>query len=553
MQKKTELILHTMATTLCSEVDIIRRSVWGARPAREWEMVKLPLPATCMVFTHSYGASCFDARNCSLITQAMQIYNMDTNEHPDIPYNFLIGYDGSVLEGRGWTFRPLVNRMYNEYCFGVALIGKYPPSGDDFTKMSYKTAASANALIQCARSQGWLDPVNHSVMTFQINPIIRNYIVSPHLLLPPPVLPPPPQEPQAFRDGFIAGSIIALLIGLILLAVAYWRGKQQRNRYKHFCRAIDYRNELQKSVPAETVERFLIPRRSIDIKDEHLGSGRDGHVLLGSMQCKDLRRGSWSSTETSRSCSVAVKMLRDLPRNQSATSAFLSEMSILMKVGRHNNIVNLEGVVLQGKLMMVMEHCELRSLESYLHSLRTSNQHGQSEPFNQDTTSVEVSKELVSFVYQISRGMEFLASKSIIHRDLAARNVLLDAQKVAKIADFGMAKELPVYTLERDKVPLPVRWLAPECLQPNRAVFSTASDVWSFGVVVWEIYTFGSEPYAEVFPNGILYDQLCAFLRDDSRLHLPATCPTDIKKTVEAFCGSWLPYRTDHPRLARFI
>ncbi|XP_055346213.1 mast/stem cell growth factor receptor kita-like [Paramacrobiotus metropolitanus] len=526
-------------TPLCPEVAIISRKAWGARDVRVTEMDMLPQPATCMVFTHSYGARCFDARNCSLITQAMQTYNMDTNKRPDIFYNFLIGYDGSVFEGRGRTYRPTVNWKYNAYSLGVAFIGKYPPSGDDFTKLSYQAAVSASALLQCARSQGWLDANNHSVTTFRINPIMRKYILNPSLLLPLQVPAQPAKEPQAFRDGFIAGSIMALLIGLILLCVVYCRGKQQRENYKHFCRAANYREELLKTVPSETVDYFTIPRRSIDIKDEHLGSGRDGHVFVGALHSKELRRSSWSSTDTSVALPVAVKMLRELSANGPAASAFLSEMAVLMKVGRHTNIVNLEGVVLQGKLMMVMEHCELLSLDCYLHTLRTSTESVQSEPYSQDPNhqaSTVIVQELNSFVYQISRGMEFLSNKSIIHRDLAARNVLLDAQKTAKIADFGMAKELPVYTLERDKVPLPVRWLAPECLQPNRAVFSTASDVWSFGVIVWEIFTFGSEPYAVEFPNGILYDQLCEFLRQGSRLNLPEICPTEIRQMA---MGCW--------------
>ncbi|XP_055346194.1 insulin-like growth factor 1 receptor [Paramacrobiotus metropolitanus] len=526
----------------CSEVDIISRSAWGARVVSEEDMFDyaMTLPATCMVFTHSYGAACYDARNCSLITQAMQIYHMDTNEIADIAYNFLIGSDGSVLEGRGWLYRPSLHRQYNAYSFGVAFIGKYPPSGDDFTKMSYKAAISANALIQCARSQGFLQPNNRFALptTFRINPIMRNYIMNPHLLLPPPISPSPPAEPPAFRDGFIAGSVMALLIGVCLFGIVYWRGKQQRRRYKHFCRAADYRKELLQSVPSELVDNFMIPQRAVDIKDEHLGSGRDGHVFTGVLQSKYLRRTNWLSntTGTSGSFLVAVKMLRSLSKNGAAASAFLSEMTVLMKVGPHRNIVNLEGIVLQGKLMVVLEHCALRSLEIYLQTTRTSTESVESGSPSQNSISPDVEKEMVSFVYQISRGMEFLVSKSIIHRDLAARNVLLDAQKTAKIADFGMAKEQPIYTLERDKVPLPVRWSAPECLQPNRAVFSTASDVWSFGVVVWEIYTFGSEPYAAEFPNGILYDQLREFLRHGSRLNLPEICPAEIRDIA---IGCW--------------
>ncbi|XP_055328973.1 receptor-like tyrosine-protein kinase kin-16 isoform X2 [Paramacrobiotus metropolitanus] len=434
----------------CSEVNIIARSSWGARPALEDKMAKPSFPASSIVFTHTNGNFCYNPRNCSKITQEMQTHDVDVNKFTDISSNFLIGYDGSVLEGRGWTSPPVLNLPYETYSYEIAFIGKYPPSGEFFTKMPYKAAVAANAIIQCAKSKGLLNQ-NFTVTTHRINPVMQNYIMQPSLLLSPPIQPSHPKEAQAFRDGFIAGTVLALLIGLFLIVCIYWRGKQQRERHKHFCRATDHRKELLKTVPVETIDGFVIPRHSIEIRDEHLGSGRHGLVFVGTLHSKYLRSAR-SSSMTPSSHLVAVKMLRCLYQKGQATREFLSEMALMMSVGRHTNIVNLEGIVLQGKLMIVMEYCKYLSLESYLHTLRANPLYLQMNSLNLHLIAPEIAHELVHFAYQISRGMEFLSNKGIVHRDLAARNVLLDEKKIAKIADFGMARNQPIYALERDKL-----------------------------------------------------------------------------------------------------
>ncbi|XP_055340624.1 tyrosine-protein kinase receptor Tie-1-like [Paramacrobiotus metropolitanus] len=161
--------------------------------------------------------------------------------------------------------------------------------------------------------------------------------------------------------------------------------------------------------------------------------------------------------------------------------------------------------------------------------------------------------ELTRFAYQISRGMEFLSSMNVIHRDLAARNILLNSRKTAKVADFGMAKTQPEYILERQLVPLPVCWMAPEAIIPGRGVFTTAGDVWSFGVVLWEIFTLAQTPYVSEFPKGVLFEQLCNFLREGHRLELPAICPHPVRSVAKE-CWNFKPEdRPDFAEISRIL
>merc|ERR1719285_1021922 len=117
-----------------------------------------------------------------------------------------------------------------------------------------------------------------------------------------------------------------------------------------------------------------------------------------------------------------------------------------------------------------------------------------SECYDDEYQAVSL-KMMLSFALQVSRGMEFLSSRRCVHRDLAARNILVSDNLVLKIADFGMARDLQdseYYRKESDGR-LPIKWMSPESLFSR--ISTTMSDVWSFGVLFWEIVTFGDNPY----------------------------------------------------------
>ncbi|CAB1332567.1 unnamed protein product [Coregonus sp. 'balchen'] len=136
--------------------------------------------------------------------------------------------------------------------------------------------------------------------------------------------------------------------------------------------------------------------------------------------------------------------------------------------------------------------------------------------------SLEV-RELMSAAYQVARGMAYLASQKCIHRDLAARNVLVTEDNVMKIADFGLARDIHHidYYKKTTNGRLPVKWMAPEALFDR--IYTHQSDVWSFGVLLWEIFTLGGSPYP-----GVPVEELFKLLKEGHRMDRPAACTEEL-------------------------
>lgn len=124
---------------------------------------------------------------------------------------------------------------------------------------------------------------------------------------------------------------------------------------------------------------------------------------------------------------------------------------------------------------------------------------------------------LVSWAFQVARGMDYLASRKVLHGDLAARNILLCDDNVVKICDFGLARSM--YKSDNYKkhgeAPLPIKWLALESMSDQ--IFSTHSDIWSFGIVLWEFFSLAKVPYPGMDANESLYLKL----KDGYRMEKP--------------------------------
>ncbi|KAF1746939.1 hypothetical protein GCK72_023397 [Caenorhabditis remanei] len=213
-------------------------------------------------------------------------------------------------------------------------------------------------------------------------------------------------------------------------------------------------------------EKALIPNEQIKLFE-----------LLGEGSFAVVKRGTWTQSNGQR-VEVAVKILRDISPN--IMDDLRVEASHLLKL-QHPSLIRLYGIVRQ-PAMMVFELCEGGSL---LDRLRD------------DKKPIPLVSRLHDYCSQIAKALQFLESKHCVHRDVAARNILLARdEKTVKICDFGLMRALKeneqMYTMAPQKK-VPFAWCPPEALRHRK--FSHASDVWSYGVTIWELFTFGEEPW----------------------------------------------------------
>uniref|UniRef100_A0A8D0GJJ4 Vascular endothelial growth factor receptor 1 n=1 Tax=Sphenodon punctatus TaxID=8508 RepID=A0A8D0GJJ4_SPHPU len=295
---------------------------------------------------------------------------------------------------------------------------------------------------------------------------------------------------------------------------------------------------------------------------------------------------------------VAVKMLKE-GATASEYKALMTELKILIHIGHHLNIVNLLGACTKGggPLMVLVEYCKYGNLSNYLKSKRnfffpnkdaslqveqmkekkavelvegkkqrlasvTSSESLASSGFQEDKSLSNVEEEeedsdefykwpltmedLISYSFQVARGMEFLSSRKCIHRDLAARNILLSENNVVKICDFGLARDIyknPDYVRKGD-ARLPLKWMAPESIFDK--TYSTKSDVWSYGVLLWEIFSLGASPY----PGVQLDEDFCSRLKEGTRMRAPDYATTEI---YQIMLDCWHGDHNERPRFSELV
>ncbi|XP_042317097.1 proto-oncogene tyrosine-protein kinase receptor Ret isoform X1 [Sceloporus undulatus] len=226
---------------------------------------------------------------------------------------------------------------------------------------------------------------------------------------------------------------------------------------------------------------------------------------------------------------VAVKMLKE-NASQSELRDLHSEFNLLKQVN-HQHVIKLYGACSQdGPLYLIVEYAKYGSLRSFLRESRKVGTSYVGSDGNRNSSYLDNPDEraltmgdLISFAWQISRGMQYLAEMKLVHRDLAARNVLVAEGRKMKISDFGLSRD--VYEedsyVKRSKGRIPVKWMAIESLFDH--IYTTQSDVWSFGVLLWEIVTLGGNPYP-----GIAPERLFNLLKTGYRMEKPENCSEEM-------------------------
>ncbi|XP_016057960.1 PREDICTED: tyrosine-protein kinase SYK isoform X1 [Miniopterus natalensis] len=241
-------------------------------------------------------------------------------------------------------------------------------------------------------------------------------------------------------------------------------------------------------------KEVYLDRKLLTLEDKELGSGNFGTVKKGYYQMKKVVK------------TVAVKILKNEANDPALKDELLAEANVMQQLD-NPYIVRMIGICEAESWMLVMEMAELGPLNKYLQQ----NRHVKD-------------KNIIELVHQVSMGMKYLEECNFVHRDLAARNVLLVTQHYAKISDFGLSKALRAdenYYKAQTHGKWPVKWYAPECI--NYYKFSSKSDVWSFGVLMWEAFSYGQKPY-----RGMKGSEVSAMLEKGERMGCPPGCPREM-------------------------
>ncbi|XP_018568544.1 focal adhesion kinase 1 isoform X3 [Anoplophora glabripennis] len=257
------------------------------------------------------------------------------------------------------------------------------------------------------------------------------------------------------------------------------------------------------SVPA--AKNYSLDRNQIELH-EILGEGQFGDVHMGTVRCKD-----------GTLIPVAVKTCKG-DADLATTEKFLEEAYIMQQFD-HQHIIKLIGICSISPVWIVMELAKLGELRAYL----------------QNNKSRLDLATLLLYAFQLSTALSYLESKKYVHRDIAARNVLVSTDKCVKLADFGLSRwmgdDQSYYKASKGK--LPIKWMSPESINFRR--FTTASDVWMFGVCIWEILMLGVKPFQGVKNNDVI-----GKIENGERLALPPDCPPRLYSLMSQ-CWSYEP------------
>ncbi|XP_021358895.1 tyrosine-protein kinase receptor torso-like, partial [Mizuhopecten yessoensis] len=354
-------------------------------------------------------------------------------------------------------------------------------------------------------------------------------------------------EPKNNTSATILGMSVAVSILIMSAAILLFRHTNRKRR------AFQETNPLYDNACASTgcdgpiiLDEYEVEFSRLLLLNT-LGEGAFGKVVKAELLIpgKNAKKGI-----------VAVKMLKDHPDVVERRSLF-KEIEAMKQLGHHPNIVSIIGCCTKNDnlICLIMDYCPLGDLRQYLHRIRPQTQyesspklkHEDSGMFSDMTENTNAESDtqpitqtrLLSYARQIAIGMEYLAEKKYVHRDLAARNILMSDFDCLKLSDFGLTRdvyETNIYQPTSARK-LPYKWMAIEAIYDQ--IFTTKSDVWSFGIVLWEIVTFGGSPYPGI-PNKDLF----RLLKDGYRMENPGNCSADI---YQLMLSCWHPKPQGRP------
>uniref|UniRef100_A0A1A8F3R7 Ephrin type-B receptor 3 n=1 Tax=Nothobranchius korthausae TaxID=1143690 RepID=A0A1A8F3R7_9TELE len=356
--------------------------------------------------------------------------------------------------------------------------------------------------------------------------------------------------PKSWQEQLplIVGSITAILvfiIALVVIAIVCFRKQRNGSESEYTEKLQQYKSPIVTpgmkvyidpftyEDPNEAVREFA---KEIDVScvkiEEVIGAGEFGEVCRGRLKLPGRRE-----------IIVAIKTLK-VGYTDRQRRDFLSEASIMGQFD-HPNIIRLEGVVTKSRpVMIVTEFMENGALDSFLR-------------LNDGQFTVI---QLVGMLRGIAAGMKYLSDMNYVHRDLAARNILVNSNLVCKVSDFGLSRFLeddptdPTYTSSLYFMltysfaypqggKIPIRWTAPEAIAYRK--FTSASDVWSYGIVMWEVMSYGERPYWDMSNQDVINA-----VEQDYRLPPPMDCPTALHQLM---LDCWVKERNLRPKFTQIV
>uniref|UniRef100_A0A8C6Q789 Ephrin type-B receptor 3 n=1 Tax=Nothobranchius furzeri TaxID=105023 RepID=A0A8C6Q789_NOTFU len=372
--------------------------------------------------------------------------------------------------------------------------------------------------------------------------------------------------PKSWQEQLplIVGSITAILvfiIALVVIAIVCFRKQRNGSESEYTEKLQQYKSPIVTpgmkvyidpftyEDPNEAVREFA---KEIDVScvkiEEVIGAGNPPKLLsyrgktashLQAIPLEDFTpSGEFGEVcrgrlklPGRREIIVAIKTLK-VGYTDRQRRDFLSEASIMGQFD-HPNIIRLEGVVTKSRpVMIVTEFMENGALDSFLR-------------LNDGQFTVI---QLVGMLRGIAAGMKYLSDMNYVHRDLAARNILVNSNLVCKVSDFGLSRFLeddptdPTYTSSLGGK-IPIRWTAPEAIAYRK--FTSASDVWSYGIVMWEVMSYGERPYWDMSNQDVINA-----VEQDYRLPPPMDCPTALHQLM---LDCWVKERNLRPKFTQIV
>ncbi|XP_046460767.1 insulin-like peptide receptor isoform X3 [Daphnia pulex] len=387
--------------------------------------------------------------------------------------------------------------------------------------LEYRRSDNGKVVRECVRRKDFVESQRTKLM---VDLIPGNYCVQVRAVSL--AGPGPPTKDVCFlieehfngmTGSMISGIFVVVLLVVILLAVVLGYYFIKNKKYKDDHGTVSINPDYHKYVPDE----WEVARDNVVILRE-LGQGSFGMVYEGLLR---------NTVPNQPEVKCAIKTVNE-KANVKERMEFLTEASV-MKEFNANHVLKLLGVVSKAQpTLVIMELMANGDLKSYLRSHRPDCEENVTEGRQPPTL-----KCILKMAIEIADGMMYLSEKKYVHRDLAARNCMVAGDMTVKIGDFGLTRDIyeTDYYRKGGKGLLPVRWMAPESLRDG--VYTSQCDVWSFGVVLWEMATLASQPY-----QGLTNEQVLKYVIDGGVMERPEGCPDRLYNLMES-CWQYVAKR----------